>query len=86
MPFSTTVVLAPLVARPGNSGNTISKFDHITYVNIFSFHSYAFQLMTSALIKSSCVHHMDHILPHFLYQSQQSSLKEHAFQKKLKGQ
>jgi len=86
MLFSTTVVLAPLVARTGNSSNTISKLDHITYVNTFSFHSYAFQLMTSVLIKPSCVHHMDHILPQFLYQSQQSPLKEHAFQKKLKGQ
>jgi hypothetical protein len=86
MLFSTTVVLAPLVARPGNSSNTISKLHHITYVNTFNFHSYAFQLMTSVLIKASCVHRMDHILPHFLFQSQQSPLKEYAFQKKLKGQ
>ena len=86
MLFSTTAVLALLVARPGNLGNTISKLDQITYVNTFSFHSYVFQLMISVLIKSSCVHHLDHVLPHFLFQSQQSPLKEHAFQKNLKGQ
>ena len=86
MLFSTIVVLARLVERPGNSSNTILKLDRITYMNTFSFHSCAFHLMTTVLINPSCVHHMDHILPHFLFQSQQSPLKEHAFQKKLKGQ
>ena len=52
-PFSTTAVLALLMTRDGNSSSTIRKFDFITHLKAFSFHSFVFLTVSNIIFESS---------------------------------
>jgi len=45
MPFFTTAVLVPLVARLGPSSNAILEHQNVTYVNTFGFYSCTFRFL-----------------------------------------
>jgi hypothetical protein len=49
-PFSTTAMMAPLMARLVNSGKTIPKH-HITYLDTWSFHFCTFQFISNITLK-----------------------------------
>ena len=52
-PFSTAVVMAPLVARLVNLSSAISKLNSVTYPNISDFNLQVFQLVNNSILNSS---------------------------------
>jgi len=67
-PFFTPVMLAPLVARYGNSTNPVSVRDNITHLNTFCVRSYALQNVSNITFKLSAfyVFKLHHFLSVFL--------------------
>jgi hypothetical protein len=55
-PYSTTAMLAPLVARFGDCSRATAKLDHITCLSTFNFSSCAFYFVGDNTLKSSTCH------------------------------